>query len=126
MQPETTNSAILGRILVRLRKEKNLGQAEVSMRTGINRSSLSRIEKGDMSADIEQLERIAEALGTTPEHLLSQVKKTRKQLEEAGVRVTQKPPGKSNAGWILAGAALGAALIAAVASSANKDDNEDE
>lgn len=123
MKPETTNSAILGRILVDLRKRKNLGQAEVSEMTGINRSSLSRIEKGDMSADIEQLERIAHALGTTPEDLLSEVKKTREQLERMGARITQKSAGKSGAGWFLAGAALGA-LLAAAASSANKDDDE--
>ena len=48
--------------IARLRKEKNMTQAELSDVTGINRALISRIEKQDFMPSIEQLESLGEAL----------------------------------------------------------------
>lgn len=124
MELRITDSAILGVIIARRRKERGLGQAEVSGDTGINRSSWSRIEKGDMAVDIEQLGRIAKTLDTTPEALLKEMRETREKLEQAGYKAAPKQPKKSKVGWaVLAGAALGA-LLAAGAAAAKKSDDD--
>lgn len=48
--------------ITRLRKEKNMTQAELSEITGINRALISRIEQQDFMPSIEQLESLGEAL----------------------------------------------------------------
>ena len=48
--------------IARLRKEKNMTQAELSDATGINRALISRIEQQDFMPSIEQLESLGEAL----------------------------------------------------------------
>ena len=48
--------------IARLRKEKNMTQAELSEITGINRALISRIEQQDFMPSIEQLESLGEAL----------------------------------------------------------------
>ena len=46
-----------------LRKEKNLTQEEVSLKTGINRQMIGRLEKKEFIPSIAQLEKLAELLG---------------------------------------------------------------
>lgn len=48
--------------IARLRKSKNMTQAELSDATGINRALISRIEQQDFMPSIEQLESLGEAL----------------------------------------------------------------
>ena len=56
------SSSRLADTIARLRKEKNMTQAELSDVTGINRALISRIEKQDFMPSIEQLESLGEAL----------------------------------------------------------------
>lgn len=48
--------------IARLRKSKNMTQAELSDATRINRALISRIEQQDFMPSIEQLESLGEAL----------------------------------------------------------------
>ena len=52
----------LGRLLVRLRTERELSQKEVAHLAEINNSTLSRLESGDRGISREVLERISVAL----------------------------------------------------------------
>ncbi|MGN0272386.1 MAG: helix-turn-helix domain-containing protein [Lachnospiraceae bacterium] len=45
------------------RSEKGITLKELSLRTGISKSALQRIESGKVSPTLEKLEKIAEALG---------------------------------------------------------------
>lgn len=45
------------------RKEKNLTQEEVSLKTGINRQMIGRLEKKEYIPSIAQLEKLSELLG---------------------------------------------------------------
>lgn len=56
------SSSRLADTIARLRKEKNMTQAELSDATGINRALISRIEQQDFMPSIEQLESLGLAL----------------------------------------------------------------
>ena len=56
------SSSRLADTIARLRKEKNMTQAELSDATGINRALISRIEQQNFMPSIEQLESLGEAL----------------------------------------------------------------
>ena len=50
-------------LLLKVRNEKDVTLKELSLRTGISKSALQRIESGEVSPTLETLEIIAEALG---------------------------------------------------------------
>lgn len=51
--------------LIRARVAAKMTQKELSERSGINQSNISRIENGDISPNVSTLKKLAEALGTT-------------------------------------------------------------
>ena len=53
------------------RTERKLTQSELVEKTGIRQDQLSRYETGQGTPSIDELTRIAEALGVTPAHLYS-------------------------------------------------------
>ena len=59
----------LATIVVTKRQNKHLTQAQLSERTGIHRTMIGRIERGDYMPTIPQLEKLAEVLEFRPEEL---------------------------------------------------------
>ena len=57
------NIKTLANKVIQLRKEKHLSQSDLSEKTGINRTMISRLEKEDYVPSIPQLETLAEVLG---------------------------------------------------------------
>lgn len=53
----------LGKRIAEIRKAKGITQVQLSERTGLERTYLSKIEKGKYSAGIETIELICNALG---------------------------------------------------------------
>ncbi len=53
------------KVLIAARMEKNLTQKELSERTGIRQSNISRIENGNCSPTIATLQQIAAGVGKT-------------------------------------------------------------
>lgn len=54
-----------------MRKEAKMTQEELARRTGYtDRSSIARIEKGEIDLPQSKIKQFAEALGTTPGHLM--------------------------------------------------------
>lgn len=53
----------LGKKIAALRKERNWKQEKLSMKSGIERSSLARMESGGVNSTINKLRQIAEAFG---------------------------------------------------------------
>ena len=51
------------RAMAQARRESGLTQKQLSERTGINQSNLSRIESGDINPSVATLNRIATAMG---------------------------------------------------------------
>ncbi len=131
MKSETTYSAILGRILAQERKKAGMDQAKIAGKTGINRSTWSRMENGEVTPDALQLNKIANALGTTPEKFITEANDAQKHLErkKISVRMVNERPDKSSnkVGAFLIGAALGALITAlATAKDSSETPPEDE
>lgn len=51
------------RAMAKARSESGMTQKQLSEKTGINQSNLSRIESGDINPSVETLNRIATAMG---------------------------------------------------------------
>ena len=60
--------------LARLRILKGLTQEQLAAATGLDRSELSRIERGTRHLSFSKRTRIARALGYTPEELYARLK----------------------------------------------------
>lgn len=52
------------------RKEAGLSQDEVALRSGIDRSYVGRIERGEVNISLEKVYLLAEVIGCSPKDLL--------------------------------------------------------
>lgn len=58
IQPSTPQVAVIGSRLRRMRKERNLTQADLARQIGIQQSDLSRMEKGEYRVSLDNLFKI--------------------------------------------------------------------
>jgi transcriptional regulator with XRE-family HTH domain len=65
---------ILARNLRLLRAERSLSQEDLALESGINRTYVSDVERGLRNISIDNLSRLAKALGVAPWQLLSEIK----------------------------------------------------
>ena len=125
MKVETSYSRILGATLAHKRKSRKWDQRKIADETGIDRSSWSRIENGEVAPDAVQLQKIAKVFETTSAQILEEVDDIQKQMEEEDVTVhTEKQSSNSGLGAFLLGATLGV-LIAKYLSDKSPKDGED-
>ncbi len=59
-----------GHIFKGKRKEVGLSQDEVALRSGVDRSYIGRIERGEVNISLEKVYRLAEVLGCNSKELL--------------------------------------------------------
>lgn len=59
-----------GQLLITLRKQKNLTESELAVRSGIDLRRLTRIEAGEVNFHFTTIIALARGLGVTPEELL--------------------------------------------------------
>ncbi len=117
LKPATTYPAIVGRILVDLRKRAGIGQDVVAGAMGITQSTLSRVERGESALTVEQLARAAKSLGESAGSILSMADSAVLELDAQGVSVSyERSTLEIDTGLVLIGAAALGALIAAVLS----------
>ena len=126
LRPSTTYPAIVGQVIARQRTHRGLNQAQLAAALQINQSALSKIERGSTPPSVEHLALIATYLDTTPGQLLDEADRVAHQASARGVEVLPTRPRNSDPlamGLLLIGAAaLGAIVIAALASDRNHDD----
>ena len=67
---ESARQAAFGRLLARLRGERNLAQKEAARLAGIDGSTLSRLESGERGVSREVLDRLCDALDLDLPHRL--------------------------------------------------------
>lgn len=65
--------AVVGLNVLRVRRERNLSQEELSHRSGLTRAYLSGLEAGRRNPTVVSLSRLAEALGVDETYLVSRV-----------------------------------------------------
>lgn len=66
----TQISKRLGDNIRRIRQEKGMSQGDISRALDMDRGYISRVEKGIKNPTILNLEKIARALGVTPDELI--------------------------------------------------------
>ena len=70
VQPATSYSAILGRVLQSMREEHRVDQATLAAALGITQGALSRLEHGTSVISADQLHAAALTLGGSPSELI--------------------------------------------------------
>jgi transcriptional regulator with XRE-family HTH domain len=66
--------------LRRLRQEAELSQTEVSKRTGIDKSQLSRLESGQTIPTVERLRQLGEVYGVASWKILQEMEREEEEL----------------------------------------------
>ncbi|OGH29774.1 MAG: transcriptional regulator [Candidatus Levybacteria bacterium RIFCSPLOWO2_01_FULL_37_26] len=59
-----------GQKLREIRKQKKLSQEDLSFKAGLHRTYISDIERGSRNVSLENIEKIAKALGVSTKNLL--------------------------------------------------------
>ena len=74
----------------RYRMEAKMSQAELARRTGYtDRSSITKIEKGQVDLSQSKIKQFAEVLGVTPGHLMGWDEKPAEELQGMGALAAQ-------------------------------------
>ena len=86
---KTLSVSVLAQVMSERRKALGFSQTELAEKTGINRHTLSKIERGDRNPTIDQLLRLSEALKFSPDEVIRDestavVSVPRKQVAIAG------------------------------------------
>ena len=128
LRPETTYQAVIGRVVVKIRKELEIEQGSLAKHVGVTQSTWSRIERGESSLTVEQLARAADFLRVKPSTILHETEKAIDSLEQQGVYVNKitgskaKGRNKTNQGIAMIGAAaLGALVATAIGKTTNQN-----
>ena len=114
MRSETTYQAVLGRLIVQKRQEKQIDQGEMARHVGVSRSTWSRIEAGASALSVDQLTKVARKLGLPLGELMLQVDDVVRELRRQGVNVLDSRDQTSTAKRDKARAATVAFLTGAV------------
>jgi transcriptional regulator with XRE-family HTH domain len=67
----------LGRAIRRLRKEAGFSQESFADKCGLHRTYMGSVERGETNISLDNIERIAKALGLRPGELLLEAEKER-------------------------------------------------
>ena len=111
----TTYAAIVGQVLVFVRRQQGVRQADLAAAAGVGQSTWSRIEAGVSALNMDQLGRAAAALGLGPGELLARADESARVLERAGIRVhRERRRGKKLALTLIGAAALGLLIAKAL------------
>ncbi|WP_066706685.1 helix-turn-helix domain-containing protein [Celeribacter ethanolicus] len=109
---------VFGQVLVTLRKQRGLEQGQLAEHSGMSRASLSRLERGEASANLVALQSLANALSMTLVDLVQTYENAVRQLREQGVMVaSKKEVNTPDAALGLVGVAALAVLLAAALKS---------
>jgi len=113
---QTTYAAVVGQVLVYLRRENKIRQADIARAAGVGQSTWSRIEAGRSALNLEQLSRVAATFGLTPGDVLARADDGAAVLEAEGITVHRDRTTGGHRTLALVGAAALGLLIAGVLS----------
>ena len=115
----TTYPSIVGGVLAQMRGQQSLHQEDVAKAVGVTQTTWSRIENGQSSISVEHLRLAASKLGIQPNRILQYADQAATNMEFGGVEVmaARNDTSLNPAVVLLAGAALGAIIMYAIANS---------
>lgn len=88
-QQVTTYPAIVGSLITQARSEAGLRQEELAERARVPQSTLSRIERGSAHLTLNQLRKIAPALGRQPSQIVASAEQAELLLQMNGADVKE-------------------------------------
>jgi len=112
VQPKITYGEILGKVIEHRRKQLGLHQGPLAHALGITQSGYSRLEKGQSSMSVVQLQTVATLLRRGPADLLADTDRFAGELRAQGTDILADRQNSSAAALLVALGIL-AALIAA-------------
>ena len=110
----TSYPAVVGAMLMVVRKSIGLSQSDLANTIGINVSSWSRIESGETALTVEQLALAAERFGVDPSFILKAAEDKIVELGQRGIAISRT---RSNVDAIVAAGAIplvGVSLLGAI------------
>ncbi len=117
LRPETTYSAVVGRVLAIERQKRQLDQTTIATAAGVTQPTWSRIENGESALTVDQLALAAVALGTSASAIMQQVEQAIRGL--IGRRVVVQHQSAKQAAQqglaLIGGVALGALILSVLA-----------
>ena len=128
LSPETTYQAIVGSVLVGIRKEHDVEQSALAKAVGVNQSTWSRIERGESALSIEQLFLAANHLQIKPSIVIHNSEKAVQSLrsQKVVVSVSKNMDKRVGQGVALIGASALGALVGAAIIRGKSDKPENE
>ena len=76
---KSETQTLFGQLVADLRRKADLTQEDLAYSSGIDRSFMSKLERGENSISLPTLLRLAKALGTTPSKILQKFERLMKK-----------------------------------------------
>jgi transcriptional regulator with XRE-family HTH domain len=73
----------LGRVIVKLRRERGLSQEQLALTAEIDRTFMSQLERGEVNVSIDTLIKVAQVLGQTLGSLTTQAERNSNSSPDA-------------------------------------------
>lgn len=80
--------SIVGSVIANYRKNKGIGQAEISSNSNLSQATWSRIERGTTAVNVSQLSEISALLNISPSQIISEADMMVEELINRGIEVT--------------------------------------
>ena len=74
----------LGIAVRRLRRDRGLSQEQLALESGLDRTYVGGVERGERNPTLESLRKLATGLGMRPSQVLSQAERLKEWPQDAG------------------------------------------
>ena len=109
----TTYSTLVGQVLAQTRRHTGVTQTDIAHALDLSQSAWSKIERGAVSINVEQLRRAASVLGCSPSQILKAADDATNSAQRRGIRIEPQRRDDVPVGLVLAGIAVLTAIAAA-------------
>ena len=103
--------AIFGQIIALQRKQRGMDQTDLAKLLGVKQPALSRLERGESSANIDMLVKLAEEFHISAAELMQEFENAKAAVEFGDVEIVPKKDASEGVALALLGAAALAFLI---------------
>lgn len=114
VKPVLPYSVLVGKIIEKLRRERELTQSQMAERLQIGQSAYSRLEAGQSAMTLPQLRKVARVMDMSPHQIMEKTEQAAQRLRAQGVEV---PDEKAESPLEKAGILVALGLLLALASS---------
>lgn len=114
VKPVLPYSMLVGKVIEKLRRERELTQSQMAEKLQIGQSAYSRLEAGQSAMTLPQLRKVARAMNLAPHQIVAETEQAAQRLRAQGVEV---PDEKEESPLEKAGILVALGLFLALASA---------